>query len=110
METFIWCPSKNLPGTIKYRARKSQYGDGYEQIVGDGINRLGQTWNLQFAGKTAKISQIKAFLDAHESDTAFLWTPPLGAEAAFRAGEYSITVIKKDLFNLAVTFRQVYKI
>lgn len=38
VETFTWCPMVEPTVTITQRVMKAQFGDGYSQAVGDGIN------------------------------------------------------------------------
>jgi phage-related protein len=38
IETFTWCPRINAEADTNFRVRKAQFGDGYEQVSGDGLN------------------------------------------------------------------------
>ncbi|WP_243689793.1 phage tail protein, partial [Cronobacter sakazakii] len=49
-ETFTWCPRINAGGEVTHRVRRAQFGDGYAQASGDGINARGQKWDLEFVG------------------------------------------------------------
>jgi phage-related protein len=78
VETFTWCPKLGASSAPEYRNRSSKFGNGYEQVVGDGINNVVDTWSLSFTVKEAVALQIKAFLDRHGGHKSFFWTPPLG--------------------------------
>ncbi|MDD8160574.1 phage tail protein, partial [Escherichia coli] len=65
IETFTWCPRLNAEADINFRVRKAQFGDGYQQVSGDGINPRSQKWTLQFTGTETYIGAIKDFLDRH---------------------------------------------
>ncbi len=109
IETFSWRPQAGPIGAIKLRTLKARFGDGYTQEAADGINANEQTWPLEFLFKKAEIQSIKAFLDAHAGYRAFLWTPPFGGPAQFRAGEYTLTDLTAGLWQLSVTFTQTHK-
>ncbi|HFK5819250.1 TPA: phage tail protein, partial [Enterobacter kobei] len=66
IETFTWCPRINAEADTSFRVRKAQFGDGYEQVSGDGLNTRTQQWTLNFTGNETYISAIKSFLDRHE--------------------------------------------
>ncbi|EPQ5164044.1 phage tail protein, partial [Pseudomonas aeruginosa] len=50
IETFTWVPDDgaDVDGTL--RTRTSQFGDGYAQESGDGLNGESQSWSLTFGG------------------------------------------------------------
>ncbi len=35
---FTWCPRLNASSDTKFRTRTVQFGDGYKQVSGDGLN------------------------------------------------------------------------
>lgn len=107
-EVFKWVPDRNITGTEKDRVRTARFGDGYSQAVGDGINTREGSWPLTFTGQKARISAIKAFLDRHAGYKSFLWAPPLSDPALFRAPERSLVARGGNVFQLTVTFNQVY--
>ena len=43
LETFDWSPLNGPTADIKYATRSVKYGDGYEQVTGDGINPESQS-------------------------------------------------------------------
>jgi phage-related protein len=59
IETFTWCPRINAEADTNFRVRKAQFGDGYEQVSGDGLNTRSQQWTLNFTGNETYISAIK---------------------------------------------------
>ncbi|WP_432648697.1 phage tail protein, partial [Morganella morganii] len=50
IEVFTWCPRVNPTEDITYKTRRAKFGDGYEQVSGDGINARSQKWSLEFTG------------------------------------------------------------
>jgi len=78
MQTFTWSPTSEPTGEEQFRVMTAQFGDGYKQTAGDGINNTAQSWPVQFVGSAAYITQIRDFLRAHGGVKPFFWTPPLG--------------------------------
>jgi len=105
-QMFTWCPRIDPTGTHSFRVLSAQFGDGYKQSVGDGINNEVQTWPLQFTGDAAYINGIVSFLRAHRGYLPFQWTPPLGELGLYEAGEFSVTPHGGGKYTLAVTFEQ----
>lgn len=65
--------------TVARRVNSAQFGDGYSQRSGDGLNASPRTYNAAWSAiKAAEAEVYEAFFDAHKS-TPFLWTPPLEA-------------------------------
>ncbi|WP_434681373.1 phage tail protein [Pseudomonas sp. R1-18] len=108
VETFTWCPSKGTSSTPSYRTRSSQFGDGYEQVVGDGINNKQDSWPLSFTESRDEALLIKSFLDRHGGYKAFFWTPPLGELGLYRATAPSVTPIGGGVYTLTSTFTQTF--
>jgi phage-related protein len=108
VETFIWQPLLNPVGQTTYRVRKAQFGDGYSQTVGDGINNAVSSWPLSFRGRSAQITPVKAFLDAHAGFVSFYWTPPLGVQGLYRCESSTLQFMGVDMYTLTATFEQVF--
>ena len=77
IETFTFCPRVNPEGAFTQRIRSVQFGDGYTQRSGDGINIESQSWPITFVGSTDLIRPIVAFLRRHNGYIAFQWVNPL---------------------------------
>lgn len=108
VETFIWCPKVEPTSTPEYRVRASKFGNGYEQVVGDGINNKVDSWPLTFVVVETVALDIKAFLDRHGGFKSFLWTPPLGQLSFYRATAPTITPNGAGIFTLNTTFTQSF--
>ncbi|QBR52656.1 phage tail protein [Erwinia sp. QL-Z3] len=109
IKTFTWCPRINAQGDVKHRVRKAQFGDGYAQRSGDGINTRTQEWSLNFVGREDYISEIVAFLDEMGGSKAFEWKPPLYSLGLFTCEEYKPTAMGAGLFSLDATFEEAFK-
>lgn len=109
VETFTWCPLVSPTSAPAYRTRSSKFGDGYEQVAGDGPNNLVDSWSLTFVVKEDVALLIKAFLDRHAGFKSFLWTPPLGQVSFFRATAPAVNALGAGMFSLATTFTQSFQ-
>ncbi|QHF27387.1 phage tail protein [Pseudomonas sp. R32] len=108
METFSWSPKTEPTGNVEYRVRTSQFGDGYQQVVGDGLNSKRQSWPLSFVGDEQRIKAIVEFLDRHAGARSFYWTAPLGEKGLYRCKSYQPTAKGGGLYSLAATFEQSF--
>lgn len=108
MENFLYPARVDKTGQITDRNLVTQFGDGYAQRTGDGINTKQEKWPLSFVGREKKIKPIKDFLDRHASRKTFLWTPPLGEQGTYVTPEgYQLTAHQgkqTGVFTLAVVF------
>ena len=78
MSTFTFIPDFGASADYEPRVRRAQFGDGYQQRVGDGINPLQEKWSLRFSYRDdAEATAILAFLTARAGVQSFQWTPPL---------------------------------
>jgi len=103
---FSWCPKSDLVGDETFRVLTAQFGDGYKQTAGDGINTAVQSWPVQFTGGAAYITEIRDFLRAHRGVKPFLWTPPLGVEGLYEANKIKVQAKGGDWYVLSTTFTQ----
>ena len=80
IETFIWPDDEaDVDGTL--RTRTSQFGDGYAQESGDGLNGESQSWSLTFGGLPDEVGPILDFIRRHKGYRSFLWTRPAASWA-----------------------------
>lgn len=103
-DVFTWCPRINANAEIKFATRKAKFGDGYEQIAGDGINNRGQQWDLEFVGDEKTIKAIADFLDKREGRKAFYWKPELNDLGLYRSESYKITALGNKVYSLTTSF------
>ncbi|XTZ40274.1 phage tail protein [Salmonella enterica] len=109
VETFTWCPRINASQEVTFTTRKAQFGDGYAQVAGDGINTRSQQWSLSFVGNETLIGAIKDFLDRHQGVKSFQWKPPLEPLGLYRCEEgYKPTALGAGKYSLDVTFTQAF--
>lgn len=109
IDKFTWSPRVNPTQSVSFRLRKAKFGDGYEQVSGDGLNPRSQTWDLNFVGTEAYIEAIKNFLDRQGGTKAFQWKPPLEQLGLYRCEEFKPTPLGGDNYSLSATFIQAFK-
>lgn len=108
MDTFSWLPDENASPKKTPRLLSCQFGDGYKQSAGDGINILLPPWSVSFSARTfAEIQAMDAFLEKQGGSTTFLWTPPGSSTAKkFRCEEWTPSWGSTSA-SLTATFQQV---
>ncbi|UNH25097.1 phage tail protein [Moellerella wisconsensis] len=108
MKTFIWAALTEAPADVSFRVRKAQFGDGYTQVSGDGLNNRSQNWSLSFEGTEAEMKPIKDFFDEHEGWKSFIWKPPLEENGLWRCEEYKVIAQAAARFSINATFVQAF--
>ncbi|HEY1140083.1 MAG TPA: phage tail protein [Lysobacter sp.] len=104
-EVFTWPTEVGAAGEISFRVRKAQFGDGYAQAVGDGINNRAQRWPVTVWGGLEEVQPAVDFLDAHAGFKSFLWTSPKG-QGLYRCESYTLTPGPSDSWSLVATFEE----
>ncbi|QCZ25495.1 phage tail protein [Leclercia adecarboxylata] len=111
IEKFPWpIQSASQPTTkSKDTIRKAQFGDGYTQVSGSGINDETLTYEYSFTGRPDKGLQIYAFLRRHKTK-AFSFQPPFGELALWGVEADSLQkVVKgKTIMYISATFEQAF--
>jgi len=111
MATFTYIPSSTSRLAKKPRMNKVQFGNGYSQRAGDGINSITEKWGLVFSVRdNTDADAIIAFLDAREGHESFDWTPPGGSAGKYICDTYARTYTKAlDMNQISATFERVYE-
>lgn len=109
IETFHW-PIQlqaGMEGTFSYSTRSAKFGDGYEQISGEGINPETQSWPVTLSGLNEDVMPALAFIRAHVTKS-FIWTPPNGAPGLYRADKESVKAspLSRNVSTITATFKQ----
>jgi phage-related protein len=82
MDIFTYVPSSATQGETTPRVLRAQFGDGYMQETGDGINAMLRNWDLIFdpihatTGTVPTLQMLHAFLSAQKGYLKFQWTQP----------------------------------
>lgn len=111
MEEFKWRTQiQDSPsGEFKHRIKEIEFGDGYKQVAGDGINPETQTWPFTYMGLKDEVMPIFKFIRQHTTKS-FIWTPPFGEKGLYRVKADSISMIpiSSVVMKLTVTFEQAF--
>lgn len=101
--------SPSSGSTAKPRIKLAQFGDGYSQRAGDGLNAVPRTFQAQWdAISSDDADSIEAFMTAHVA-TPFSWMPPLETVARkWIAGEQKRGYLGADTVSLSVQLTEVF--
>lgn len=97
--------------TRKYRTLMAGFGDGYDQVVPDGVNTLDEEWDLSYNDyPKVDILNMRNFLDARRGVESFLWTPPFeDAPKKWRqTGDIIISFSETNAGSIQFTVKRVY--
>ncbi len=108
-DTFTWRTRKTAQGSETARTLQAQFGDGYKQIAGMGINDKQETWNLDWTGTRQEAAALRPFLMSHVTKS-FWWTTPWGEKKLFRmkADSFSVSFPTGKKATVAFTFEQAF--
>jgi phage-related protein len=84
-----------------YRTLKAQFGDGYSNETGDGINTKLKKWNVLYTNLTeANYTTLMDYLDTVQGNTTFKATPRGESEQLWRLDPASVRVAHKVINHL----------
>lgn len=95
-----------VTGKVRHSVYDAQMGEGYRQVVSTGFNARQSDWPFTATGTKAYIEEIAEWLDDHIGQV-FLYTPPVGAEAAFISKDYDMNGIDTDSWTISALFEEV---
>jgi len=107
-QRFTWSPSPGPSQSIQPKVREAQFGDGYGQRVGAGINNAPRTLTLDFTGPTARIEAIDAFLKARNGVETFDFLAPDGADGKWLCKSWTRTIIHRNVQSIGATFEEKF--
>lgn len=108
-DTFTWRVHTTAAGRNQAAVNKAQFGDGYAQRSGQGINNNFQNWTITVEGYDVPggISQVVAFLRAH-SAVSFYWKAPLMPVARYVCPSFDINPQGGGLYTITAQFEQAF--
>lgn len=108
-EIFDWKAAPGSEGTIEFRVRETKFGDGYSQVVKDGINNKVQTWPRTFEGTLVEMQPIYDFFERHAGATSFLWTPPASTlQSLWRVKNFKMLSVGAGVYSVTAEFTQSF--
>jgi phage-related protein len=73
-------PTPSISYKVEPRVLRAQFGDGYSQRAGDGLNTRRRTYELSWETLTlAEVNSILGFFEGLNDGEAFYWTPNDGS-------------------------------
>lgn len=99
--------------SYKFNTIVAQYGDGYMQRAGDGINKKREKWSLMYDNLTqVQRDALALFIDQVEMSDTIEWTAPgdLTEKKWIIDPESEITEVAKtgDVYSLTFTIMRVF--
>jgi phage-related protein len=103
-------PSSPIDVQVQPRILIAQFGDGYEQRTGDGINTMRQIVNLRWDKIRVAVSDvIIAFFEARAGVEAFYYTlPGSGSQKKYKCSAWNRTRHEANLDSISARFTQVF--
>ena len=111
IETFTWPVQIQAQQQISYtqRIKSAQFGEGYEQVSGDGINPETIQVPITWTGKRSEVVAMRDFMRRHVVK-AFIFTPPFEQQGLYRITPESINLVPvaANVATITATFKQAY--
>jgi phage-related protein len=109
---FLWIPDYTAQAKVEPRVSKVEFGDGYAQRMGRGVNTMLETLSLTFSGRTdGETELILAFLKDRGGFEPFTATIGVGPNPPTKKyvteGEWTRTWDAYSDNTITVTFKEV---
>lgn len=110
MELFSLCVQASASGQASFRNLRADFGDGYTQEAGDGINTRRESWSVSVKGTLAGVvGEAVEFFDRHQGYMAFQWVSPSSGLKLFKCREgYSLQHVAGSIYTLSATLEEVH--
>lgn len=113
IETFTWPVQIQAQQQISYpqRVRSTQFGEGYEQVSGDGINPETIQVPITWTGSKSEAMALRNFLRRHVVKS-FFFTPPFELQGLYRVTPDSINLVPvaANVATVTATFKQAHSV
>jgi phage-related protein len=91
------------------RVLRADYGDGYTQRAGDGINNDPEMWRVIFVNIDDAVGDaIEAFLKARGGHEYFLWTAPGRSQRRYICSRWGFTYSQYSTKGFQAEFEEVF--
>lgn len=111
IEHFGWRIKASSQPTLKSKdtVRMAQFGDGYKQVSGAGLNDETLSYEFSFSGDPQTVRDIHTFLRRHKTKS-FSFTPPGGELTLWRVEADSLQRVTKSktVETVSATFEQAF--
>ena len=106
---FTWRPNFNFSNENQPRVKKIQFGDGYFQVVPDGVNNLLLNYEFEFqAIEIHEATAILHFLTTRNGTESFCFLPPAprGQISRFLCSKWTDIQTFWNNYTIKATFTQ----
>ena len=105
-------PSYGSKPQVEFRILSADFGEGYTQRVGDGLNTKIEKWDMTWNNlTTGEKDVIINFLDAREGAEAFNFTMPgKSSSEKWICNRYQATPTNPSFFSISAEFEKVYDV
>lgn len=114
LATFNPTPAPSIGASKKreFKVLEAEFGDGYAQAAGAGMNYIRKVLELEWSVLTAsQAAAISSFFEAQAGVTPFFYTPPGESSALkFTCREWSETYNQAGFVSIRATLRQSFNI
>jgi len=108
MTTFTWTATYATTVETTPRVLKNEFGAGYTQRAGDGINTMLKKWAVEVIGDVSTIDAVEDFLEARGGWDDFDWTPPRAAASSkYICPTWSREFYGDDVDKMIMSFEEV---
>lgn len=105
----IASPDHGATLTLEPRVRSTNFGDGYNQEIPDGINDLAEKWDLSFSNRQKSIIDSMDLFFRENRGIAFDWMNPDGIIIKVKCKSWSKTVNHSMDASMTTTFVQDFE-
>ncbi|MFD1806212.1 phage tail protein [Pasteurella oralis] len=113
LKKFNWKSQWGMTTEVTPNVTVTQFGDGYEQRLKNGLNYISETFNivvrLHRIREEAEINNLMNFLLTHAGWKSFLWTPPKRIDQIVVVCDKYSTTESGVYIDFELTFRQVFE-
>lgn len=109
IDEFDWCVRVGVTEELTVSTVQAQFGDGYKQVAGTGVNGEHESWPVSCSGNKTEMAKVRAFLKAHVTASCW-WVNPWGERKRYRVKADSIrtTFVNGNFVEIAFTFEQAF--
>lgn len=102
-------PSTPAGASYTPRVVTVQFGDGYEQRIGDGINTMPEKLSLRWDNiKAADAATIKAFFEARAGVEAFYYTIPGLTARKYKCAAWTVDYQDSSIATVTAKLAEVF--
>lgn len=108
---FEWKPDLGAQRTSEPLVTPVSFGDGYEQRVGESINRVKHGYTVTFTRTAKEALEIATFFEDRAGVESFKWEDPLGEERTWVCRKWNgPTQQARGVYVVEANFEEVFEV